>query len=189
MDKASPTDLFEQVPDSHGAADDEAHQVFGVELVIEQLCRHRHADSTFRNPTSPQLKSKIFIAVRWARVYVTLKKKKTHIYIVVGLDWRSGARTARSLHQLSWISQRSWIECDGKQCEVHLLSTRRCPEWRAAGTVYSGTILERSCTSEDWNAHKKWNIQAFSVCIRWCLVSKCLYLMVWDSARTPRTKK
>lgn len=35
-----PTYLFEQVPDSHSAADHQAHQVFGVKLIIEHLCRH-----------------------------------------------------------------------------------------------------------------------------------------------------
>lgn len=44
-----PTHLFEQVPDSHGTADDETHQVFGVKLIIEQLCRHRRRKSVKRS--------------------------------------------------------------------------------------------------------------------------------------------
>lgn len=41
VQKERPTHLLEQVPNPHGAADDETHQVLGVKLIIEQLCRHK----------------------------------------------------------------------------------------------------------------------------------------------------
>lgn len=41
------TDLFQQVPDSHHAADQQTHQVLGVKLIVDDFCgemkSHRHA--------------------------------------------------------------------------------------------------------------------------------------------------
>lgn len=37
-DTSCVTDLFEQVPDPHHAADEQTHQVLGVKLIVDDFC-------------------------------------------------------------------------------------------------------------------------------------------------------
>lgn len=53
--------LFEQVPDSHHAADEQTHQVLGVKLIIDYFCRdmeRRRSDMNVKDVRRPKSGSK-----------------------------------------------------------------------------------------------------------------------------------